>query len=154
MSQRHVGSPWCIFGTILGLFDGCTKYPHFAIRRAGSQDGISRMPIEASNSGSNRFLYVLGNPPVVLLFKIAHRHHASARSDGKLVLYKQHERFIYRQLTELRLVQLPVRARSERFKLTHCAWFDQKVPVYIIWLLIMHRDVHEWKQTYCQLNDC
>jgi hypothetical protein len=54
----------------------------------GEQQEIARVPVDAEN-GRVVLLDVLGDPPVVLLLKVAHRDDLGARGDGELVLERR-----------------------------------------------------------------
>lgn len=41
------------------------------------------MPGDCGDGGTDRFLDVFGNPPVIFLFKVADCDNASTRADGK-----------------------------------------------------------------------
>jgi hypothetical protein len=56
------------------------------IGRTGGEKHRIGMPREGENGRSERFLQMLGDPPVVLLLKIAHSDDTSSRSNGKLAL--------------------------------------------------------------------
>lgn len=65
--------------------DEAGKHPGMRVSRPRSQENGVWMPSKGGNSAADGLLQVLRDPPVILLFKIAHRDHASTRSNSELL---------------------------------------------------------------------
>lgn len=68
----------------VGAKDACSK-----ISWATGKENVVWMPINGSHRWANGFLHVLAHPPVILLFKVAHRYEPRSTTHGKFVFSRR-----------------------------------------------------------------
>ena len=79
-------TPRTRLGASINALDEAGEDTSMGIGRAGSQQDRVWMPGQRGDGASDRLLQVLGDPPVILLFKVAHGDDARTRSDGEFLL--------------------------------------------------------------------
>ena len=74
------------FRTSINALDVAGKHASVGISRPRCQQNRVWMPGQRRDGASDRFLQVLGYPPVILLLKVANGDDAGSRSDGEFLL--------------------------------------------------------------------
>jgi len=85
-AKWHLLPPRVGLRLVLNLLDVRREDSGFEISRAGRQQVVIGMPVQAGHSGTNGFLDVLAYPPVILLLKVADRNQTSSAAHCELVL--------------------------------------------------------------------
>lgn len=84
--ERKSLSPNARRGTLIHALDEGGEDSGMGIGRSSSEKDRVRVPGNAGDGAADRLLQVLGNPPVVLLLKVADGNNTVTRSNSELVL--------------------------------------------------------------------
>ena len=82
-------SPSTRLRSSINPLDETREYSRMRVRRSCSKENRVWMPGKSGDGTPNRLFEVFGDPPIVLLFKVAYCDHAGTRPDGKFLFRRR-----------------------------------------------------------------